>query len=230
VSPYNRTKVAGTALWDRLCRYEREALDRGFRFVAGMDEAGRGPLAGPVVAAAVMLPLEWLHKTDSVPEELYGLRDSKQLTPSQRERFYDQILKSSVSVGVGTIGERVIDDIHIHRAALRAMQIALTGLTVQPDFLLLDAVRLSACSIPQQPIIKGDALSVSIAAASVVAKVTRDRLMMEYHRLYPQYNFLTHKGYGTPEHLDALRRYGPCEIHRLSFRGVAGTPHHAESS
>ncbi len=188
-----------------------EARSRGYRHIAGLDEAGRGPLAGPVVAAAVLLPRRC---------RLPGLNDSKQIGESDRGRLFAEILRRAVGVGIGAATEAEIDRLNILQASRLAMRRALMALPLQPDFLLLDAVTLSGISIPQRAIIKGDGLSSSIAAASIVAKVTRDRLMVEYHRWYPQYNFAAHKGYGTPEHLRLLREHGPCAIHRRSFAPV----------
>lgn len=192
--------------------FETEAQRCGYRLVAGLDEAGRGPLAGPVVAAAVILPRRC---------QLAGLNDSKQLTEMERERLYDEIRRRAVGIGVGQASEREIDAMNILEATRLAMCRAIQVLPVMPDYLLLDAIELSAVSLPQRAIIKGDTLSMSIAAASVIAKVTRDRLMGDYHRQYPQYNFQAHKGYGTAEHLRMLAVHGPCAIHRRSFRPVA---------
>ena len=191
--------------------FETEAKRCGHRLVAGLDEAGRGPLAGPVIAAAVVLPRRCL---------LAGLNDSKQLTEAERERLYGEILQRALGVGVGRASEREIDTMNILEATRLAMGRAIQALPSAPDYLLLDALELPAIHLPQRAIIKGDTLSVSIAAASVVAKVTRDRLMGEYHRQYPQYNFQAHKGYGTAEHLRMLAEHGPCAIHRRSFRPV----------
>ena len=191
--------------------FETEARRCGYRLVAGLDEAGRGPLAGPVVAAAVMLPRRCL---------LAGLNDSKQLTEAERERLYGEIPRRAVGIGVGQASEREIDAMNILEATRLAMGRAIQALPSMPEYLLLDAIELPAIHLPQRAIIKGDTLSVSIAAASVIAKVTRDRLMGEYHRQYPQYNFQAHKGYGTAEHLRMLAAHGPCAIHRRSFRPV----------
>ncbi len=191
--------------------FETEARRCGYRLVAGLDEAGRGPLAGPVVAAAVMLPRRCL---------LAGLNDSKQLTEAERERLYGEIHRRAVGIGVGQASEREIDAMNILEATRLAMGRAIQALPSMPEYLLLDAIELPAIHLPQRAIIKGDTLSVSIAAASVIAKVTRDRLMGEYHRQYPQYNFQAHKGYGTAEHLRMLAAHGPCAIHRRSFRPV----------
>lgn len=176
-----------------------------------MDEAGRGPLAGPVVAGAVVL----------MPDAyLPGLDDSKRLTAAERERQYEAIQSAALAIGVGIVGERIIDSNNILEATRMAMMEALRNLPFTPDYVLIDAVRLPLLSVPQEPIIHGDRLSLSIAAASVIAKVTRDRIMESHHRRYPTYNFAKHKGYGTVEHRDCIRRYGPSPIHRLSFRGV----------
>jgi len=201
--------------------FETEARRCGYRLVAGLDEAGRGPLAGPVVAAAVILPRRC---------QLAGLNDSKQLTEMERERLYDEIRQRAVGIGVGQASEREIDAINILEATRLAMSRAIQALPAMPDYLLLDAIELSAVSLPQRAIIKGDTLSVSIAAASIVAKVTRDRLMGDYHRQYPQYNFQAHKGYGTAEHLRMLAAHGPCAIHRRSFRPVGEAATAAEQA
>ena len=201
--------------------FETEARRCGYRLVAGLDEAGRGPLAGPVVAAAVVLPRRCL---------LAGLNDSKQLTEAERERLYDEIRQRAVGIGVGRASEREIDAMNILEATRLAMGRAIQALPAVPDYLLLDALELPAIHLPQRAVIKGDALSVSIAAASIVAKVTRDRLMGEYHRQYPQYNFQAHKGYGTAEHLRMLAAHGPCAIHRRSFRPVGEAVTAAEPS
>jgi ribonuclease HII len=192
--------------------FELEARRCGYRRIAGLDEAGRGPLAGPVVAAAVILPTRC---------RLNGIDDSKQLTESEREQIYVVIAERAVGIGVGSASEQEIDALNILEATRLAMHRAVSALSPQPDCLLVDAVTLSGFAIPTRSIIKGDGLSVSIAAASVVAKVTRDRLMVEYHRLYPHYNFLSHKGYGTEEHVRRLSVHGPCPIHRRSFAPVA---------
>jgi ribonuclease HII len=191
--------------------FEREARRRGYRRVAGVDEAGRGPWAGPVVAAAVVWPI-------SAPS--IGIRDSKQLSAEERERIYHLILERARGVGVGFADAGEIDRLNILEATRLAMARALARLRPPADYVLTDALTLPFVSLPLRPIIKGDALSLSIAAASIVAKVTRDRLMAEYHEQYPQYNFLSHKGYGTPEHLRLLTQFGPSPIHRLSFRPV----------
>jgi len=192
--------------------FELEARRCGYRRIAGLDEAGRGPLAGPVVAAAVVLPTRC---------RLIGCDDSKQLSDSEREALYAMITERAIGIGIGSATEAEIDRLNILEATRLAMRRAVEALSPPPDCLLIDAVSLSGSSIPFRSIIKGDALSLSIAAASIVAKVTRDRLMAEYHRVYPHYNFLSHKGYGTEEHLRQLVAYGPCAIHRRTFAPVA---------
>ena len=195
----------------RLQRYERVAYKDGADSVAGVDEAGRGCLAGPVVAAAVILPREW-----ACPE----INDSKQLSASQREKLFSLIQDHAVSIGVGIIPASTIDAVNILQATYLAMEQAIDHLEVTPDYLLLDAVTLKNVSIPQRGIIKGDSLSLSIASASIIAKVTRDHLMEDYDKQYPQYGFAKHKGYGTKQHRQAIATHGPCPIHRKSFRGV----------
>lgn len=204
-----------------LHEYERQARAAGYRLIAGLDEAGRGPLAGPVVAAAVILPPDFV---------LPGLNDSKQVSPERRAELYDEIIGAAVAWGVGEADVEYIERENILRATYEAMRRAVTQMAIAPDFLLLDAVRLPGIDIPQRPIIRGDALSASIAAASIVAKVTRDRLMCRYDELYPGYGFARHKGYGTAEHWRALRRFGPCPIHRRSFLSAleGGGPRTAE--
>lgn len=190
---------------------ENTAYACGYRKICGLDEAGRGPLAGPVIAAAVILPVGY---------QLPGLRDSKKLTPLQRERFFDRIKEQALSIGVGRVENATIDEINILQATLLAMEKAIQSLKIEPDYLLIDALRLPNVNIPQEGIVHGDDLSISIAAASVIAKVTRDRLMIRFHQKYPQYLFHRHKGYGTREHLQRIREFGPCSLHRRSFRGV----------
>lgn len=192
--------------------FELEARRRGYRLIAGLDEAGRGPLAGPVVAAAVILPTRC---------RLAGVDDSKQVSESARVHLYEVIIRRARAVGVGIATEQEIDCLNILEATRLAMRRALASLTPPADCLLIDAVILSNLTIPSRPIIKGDTLSISIAAASIVAKVTRDRMMAVYHQTYPDYNFLSHKGYGTEEHLQRLAQYGPCAIHRRTFAPVA---------
>lgn len=192
--------------------FEVEARRRGYRLVAGIDEAGRGPLAGPVVAAAVILPRRC---------RLPGLHDSKQVPAHERERLYGEILRHAIGVGIGEASAQEVDTANVVEATRRAMYRAFTSLTPRPDWLLIDALTLPSLPLPQRHVFKGDCLSISIAAASIIAKVSRDRLMLGYHQAFPRYNFSAHKGYGTSEHLELLKRYGPCEIHRLTFRPVS---------
>ena len=187
-------------------RYEREYQHLGY--ICGIDEAGRGPLAGPVVAGAVILPPDC---------EILYLNDSKQLTEKRREELYAEIKDKAVAVGVGIIGPRRIDEINILQATYEAMCEAIGQLRVMPQILLNDAVTIPQVTIPQVPIIKGDAKSLSIAAASVIAKVTRDRMMREYDDLMPEYGFASHKGYGSAAHIAAIKKYGPSPIHRTTF-------------
>lgn len=202
----------GSELACDLLYFEDTARSSGYSFIAGLDEAGRGPLAGPVVAAAVMLPEGLL-----IP----GVNDSKQVSEPERERLFDVIRQQSVCYGIGIVDVATIDDVNIYQATIIAMEYALAGLDPQPDYLLLDAITLPRVPLPQKPLIKGDCRSNSIAAASILAKVTRDRLMLELHEKYPQYNFRKHKGYCTKEHLALLQQYGPCAVHRKSFAPVA---------
>ncbi|MEQ9617980.1 MAG: ribonuclease HII [Deltaproteobacteria bacterium] len=178
---------------------------------AGVDEAGRGPLAGPVVAAAVILPEGC---------SIEGIDDSKKLSHPRRKAVLEKITKTAVSVAVGIVEPEKIDEINILRASLIAMEIAVNNLVTKPDFLLIDGNQRISLLIPQETIIKGDSRCSSIAAASILAKVTRDSIMEEYDNLYPEYNFRSHKGYPTREHFEAIRKYGPCPIHRKTFRGV----------
>ncbi len=186
--------------------YERQYGERGR--LCGIDEAGRGPLAGPVVAGAVILPGDC---------EILYLNDSKKLTEKRRELLYDEIMEKAVAVGVGVVGPERIDGINILQATYEAMRMAVANLSVSPDLLLNDAVTIPLVEIPQVPIVKGDAKSVSIAAASVIAKVTRDRMMAEYDKIFPGYGFASNKGYGSAAHIAALKENGPCAIHRRSF-------------
>ncbi|WP_456298584.1 ribonuclease HII [Lachnoclostridium edouardi] len=177
-------------------------------FICGIDEAGRGPLAGPVVAGAVILPKDCT---------ILFLNDSKKLSPKKREELYEEIMGKAVATGVGIVGPDLIDEINILQATYQAMRQAVSSLSVAPDLLLNDAVTIPDLSVMQVPIIKGDGKSVSIAAASIIAKVTRDRMMEEYDKLFPQYGFGKHKGYGTAAHTAAIREFGPSPIHRRTF-------------
>lgn len=187
-------------------QYEKKYED--YSSICGIDEVGRGPLAGPVVASAVILPKEC---------DILYINDSKKLSEKKREELYDEIMEKAVAVGIGIVGPQVIDEINILQATYEAMRIAIKKLSVSPDILLNDAVTIPDITIQQVPIIKGDAKSISIAAASIVAKVTRDRLMVEYDKLIPEYSFAENKGYGTSVHIEALKKYGASPIHRQSF-------------
>ena len=189
-------------------QYEKEAVDQGYAAVCGCDEAGAGPLAGPVYAAAVILPFG---------EDIPGLDDSKKLTEKKREMLFDVITEIAVAYSVQYADAGIIDDINIKNATHLAMGNAVKALQVTPDFLIIDGSDRVPYPIPYEYIIKGDAKSQTIAAASILAKVSRDRLMKELDKQYPQYNFAKHKGYGTQEHMQAIRTYGTCEIHRQSF-------------
>src|SRR5581483_2076333 len=201
--------------WNRL-GFERELWQKGTTLVAGVDEAGCGPLAGPVVAGAVVFPNSWLET--GLYSKLRGLNDSKQLTEEQREKYYGIITTHpEIRFGIAVVDVETIDRINILQAAHRAMALALEQLHPTPQHVLVDGRQVKSLRIPNTPLVKGDCRSYSIAAASVLAKVTRDRLMVEYDKLYPGYGFSNHKGYGTPEHLAAITAQGPCPIHRRSF-------------
>lgn len=191
--------------------FEEIAAGHGYHAVAGVDEAGRGPLAGPVVAAAVILP---------AGVDLTGVDDSKKLSAAKREELFGLIGERALSVGVGVADHQMIDSLNILQATLVAMKLAVSNLTVRADYLLVDGISKIPLLLPQRAIKKGDSASISIAAASIIAKVTRDRMMEEYDRLYPGYGFARHKGYGCAEHLAAIASRGPCTIHRITFRGV----------
>lgn len=179
-----------------------------YSYICGIDEVGRGPLAGPVVACAVILPKD---------ETILYLNDSKQLSAAKREELYKVIMEKAVGVGIGVVSPETIDEINILQATYEAMRIAISKLPVKPDLLLNDAVTIPGVDIKQVGIVKGDARSVSIAAASIVAKVTRDQMMVEYDKVYPEYHFASNKGYGSKVHTDALKEIGPCPIHRRTF-------------
>ena len=191
---------------EQMMQYERKYEHLGY--LCGIDEVGRGPLAGPVVACAVILPAD---------HQILYLNDSKKLTAHKREELYDVIMEEAISVGVGYASPARIDEINILQATYEAMREAISKLAVKPQILLNDAVTIPQIEIPQVPIIKGDAKSVSIAAASIIAKVTRDRLMAEYDKIMPEYGFASHKGYGSKSHIEAIRQYGPSPIHRATF-------------
>ena len=179
-----------------------------FTYICGIDEVGRGPLAGPVLAAAVILPKDC---------EILYINDSKKLSQKKREDLYDEIMDKAISVGVASANAGRIDEINILEATYESMKQAVESLKTKPDLLLNDAVKIPGVDIKQVPIIKGDAKSISIAAASIIAKVTRDRLMVAYDTVYPQYGFASNKGYGSKEHIEAIKKYGPCPLHRKSF-------------
>ena len=189
--------------------YEKEYLKKGCKYIAGVDEAGRGPLAGPVACAAVIMPLG---KKDIIE----GVNDSKQLSEKARERLYDLIIKNAICYKVVFIGHKTIDEINIYNAAKLGMKTAVEALSQRPDFVLVDAMRLDL-GMPCLSVIRGDELSYSIAAASIIAKVERDRLMREYDKQYPQYGFAAHKGYPTKSHRELVKQFGRCEIHRETF-------------
>ena len=204
--------LSGEKLEKELARLEamREYEDTydACAYICGIDEAGRGPLAGPVVAAAAVLPKDC---------QIFYLNDSKKLSEKKRDLLFDEIKEKAVAYGIGIVSPQVIDEINILQATYEAMRQAISQLNVIPEILLNDAVTLPGVDIMQVPIVKGDAKSVSIAAASILAKVTRDRMMMEYDQIYPEYGFAKHKGYGTAAHIAALKEYGPCPIHRRTF-------------
>ena len=191
-----------------MTEYEREHYDKGVTLLAGIDEAGRGPLAGPVVACALILPRS---------SEILGVDDSKKISQKRRELLYDLIISEAIAVGIGNISHDIIDEINILRATHKAMAEALKCLNPQPQHVLVDGYPAKGLSVPQTAIIKGDAKSYLIAAASIVAKVTRDRIMLEYHELYPEYDFASNKGYGTKKHMIAIENHGLSPIHRKSF-------------
>jgi len=191
--------------------YENETRKQGHEIIAGIDEAGRGPLAGPVVAASVILPENC---------RVEGLNDSKKLSEKKRNLIFQIIRKKAVAIGIGITYENIIDQINILQAARAAMADSVSRLSCKPDFLLIDGNQKIPSIIPQLTIKKGDALSASIAAASVIAKVSRDRMMLHYDGIYPQYGFSRHKGYGTQDHLKNISKFGPCKIHRKTFKGV----------
>lgn len=191
-------------------KYERELNEKGITLIAGVDEVGRGPLVGPVVTAAVILPKEF---------SLDGLTDSKKLSEKKREEFYKIIKENAVSIGIGVVSANRIDEINIYEATKEAMLMAIDDLNVKPEHVLIDAMKLDM-DIPSTSIIKGDLLSISISAASVIAKVTRDHMMYEMDREYPMYDFKNNKGYGTKKHLEAINEYGITKYHRMSYKPV----------
>ena len=203
LSPQERKRLESMMIW------ERNTIKRGYKRIAGVDEAGRGPLAGPVVAAACILPEDTL---------IEGIDDSKKLSVSERSQVFQKILSlSDLDYGIGIVDSLIIDQINILQATFQAMLIAISRLSQKPDFLLVDGDKMPSAHLPGQAIIQGDSLSQSIAAASIIAKETRDQLMRAFDEQWPQYHFSAHKGYATEEHLLAIQKYGPCPIHRMSF-------------
>lgn len=194
-----------------LLAYEKDACEKGYAKIAGIDEAGRGPIAGPVVSAAVIIP---------PLSRIEGVTDSKQLTPKKRSLLYNKIYEEAVSVGIGIVDPAEIERINILQASLLSMAMAVQNLSPQPDYLLVDGIFKIPYPLPQRAVPRGDCLSLSVAAASIIAKVTRDRLMEKYHCEYPEYGFDKHKGYPTKQHKEAVRKFGCCPIHRKSFKGV----------
>ena len=192
-----------------LKKYEEELKKKGFKYICGIDEAGRGPLAGPVVVASVIMP------ENSMIE---GVNDSKKVSEKKREKLYDLILDEAISYGIGIVGQDEIDEINILNATKKGLTMSLQELTQKPDLIIVDALsKINTLGIPYESIIKGDAKCYSISAASIIAKVTRDRIMREWDKIYPQYGFATHKGYGTSSHIKAIIENGPCPIHRKTF-------------
>ena len=195
-----------------LLKYEKELYDKGITLIGGVDEVGRGPLVGPVVAACVILPVNY---------ELEGLNDSKKLSEKKRDKLYDIIMRDAISVGIGVVGPEKIDEINILEASRLAMKIAIESMDVKPEHVLSDAMKLNNIDIPYTDIIHGDALSLSIAAGSVIAKVTRDRMMYELDKEYPEYGFAKHKGYPTKAHLENLAKYGVLANYRFTYKPVS---------
>ncbi len=205
------TKRSHTRKARRLLRHEKRLRKAGYRFIAGVDEAGRGPLAGPVVAGAVIL------KDRNFKERI---DDSKKLSPRKRDKAYHEIIKKAI-VGIGIVDEKTIDKINIYRATIKAMESAVANLEIPPDYIIVDGRMKLVTKCPIKCIVKGDSTSLSIAAASIIAKVTRDRIMVAYDSTYPQYGFSRHKGYPTKYHKSALKKFGPSPIHRYSFQPVS---------
>ena len=195
-----------------LYQYEKELWKNGINLIAGMDEVGRGPLIGPVVTACVILPKDFV---------LEGLTDSKKLSEKKREEFYDYIMEHAISVGIGMMDEKVIDEVNIYEATKLAMYQAVEKSKVKPEHVLIDAMKLDKLEMPSTSIIKGDAKSISIAAASVIAKVTRDRMMIELDKKYPMYSFKSHKGYPTKKHIEAIKEYGLIDGYRKTFKPIS---------
>ena len=189
-------------------KFENEKREKGYKLICGVDEAGRGPLCGPVVAGAVIL------KKD---EFIEGINDSKKLSEKKREKLFDEIKEKAIAVGVGIVYQEEIDEINILNATKKAMKMAVENLEVKPDFVLIDGNQNVKLEMESEPVVKGDALSISIAAASIIAKVTRDRMLIEDDKKYPEYGFAKHKGYGTKAHIEAIKKYGLCPLHRKTF-------------
>lgn len=201
-------KESETNRINEMLQIERKLYDLGFNNICGVDEAGRGPLCGPVVAAAVILPKDCI---------IEGVNDSKKLSEKKREMLYDEIIKNALAVGVGMCDQDVIDEINILNATKKAMCEAIKNLNIKADYVLIDGNQKIDIKLPQDTVVKGDSKSESIAAASIIAKVTRDRIMLEYDKKYPEYGFAKHKGYGTKAHIEAIEKYGITPIHRISF-------------
>ncbi len=193
---------------EKMLEYEKSLYSKGYEYICGIDEAGRGPLCGPVVAAAVILK-----KGDKIE----GVNDSKKLSEKKREALFEEIKERAIAWSVGVVDEKTIDEINILEATRLAMKKAVEGLKQKPDYALVDAEKKVPIDVPYMPIVKGDALSESIAAASIIAKVTRDRMIIELDKEYPEYNFAKNKGYGTKQHTDAIKEHGLCPAHRRSF-------------
>lgn len=193
-----------------LLHFEKELWRQNYQYIAGVDEAGRGPLAGPVVAAAVIFPAHY--------SEFHNINDSKKLSPKNRELLFDVVTENALSYGIGIVDHQDIDRINILQATFKAMQLAVDKCDVRPDYILVDGRGLPRLAVSAEAIVKGDSKSLSIAAASILAKVTRDRLMLELHDLYPHYDFASHKGYPTQKHIRAIREFGLSPVHRRSFR------------
>ena len=193
---------------DTMLKIENEAYEKGYKYICGVDEAGRGPLCGPVVAAAVILPKD---------AHIEGVNDSKKILEKKREKLFDDIMKNAIAVGVGLSDVKVIEEINILNATKEAMKQAIYNLSVRPDYVLIDGNQNIQIDIDRETVVSGDAKSESIAAASIIAKVTRDRLLREYDIKYPEYGFAKHKGYGTKQHIEAIKEYGLTPIHRPSF-------------
>lgn len=195
-----------------LYKYEKELWDNGINYIGGIDEVGRGPLIGPVVTSCVILPKDFV---------LEGLTDSKKLTEKKKEKYYDYIMKHALSVSIGMMDEKVIDEVNIYEATKLAMYQAVNNSKIKPEHVLIDAMKLEQLEMPSTSIIKGDAKSISIAAASVIAKVTRDRMMIELDKKYPMYGFKSHKGYPTKKHIEAINKYGLIDGYRESFKPIS---------